>query len=237
MSSPFIVIDEITTKINELNTSLTTKIDTIDMLVDTINGNVGAIKTATATNNTANASGVLSAKLSYLISRRNRFIKPGSTVLITLSSSGTVSVSQQNKQADQWGYGTNYSCYAKYPGIYRMYATAKISAFSKNSNVYQSGRIGTVTAVLQTYVVHISDGSTSSYSVDIVSGSATTSSATKTIDVQVSAGDRIDARVSIRASHYYDACREYYMSDNGTAQWTDISVRGTIDDSDVNIFQ
>ena len=52
MSSPFIVIDEITTKMNEINSSLTTKIDTIS--------------SNTAVNNTASSTGTLSQKLTHL---------------------------------------------------------------------------------------------------------------------------------------------------------------------------
>lgn len=67
MSSPFIVIDEITTKMNEINSSLTTKIDTIDNIVDTISSNTTTIINNTKTNNTASSTGTLSQKLSSTI--------------------------------------------------------------------------------------------------------------------------------------------------------------------------
>lgn len=80
MSSPFIVIDEISQKLNELNSSISSTLSTINTNVNTINRDVGtantnintantninAIKTATAASTTANSSGTLSQKLSWI---------------------------------------------------------------------------------------------------------------------------------------------------------------------------
>lgn len=80
MSSPFIVIDEISQKLNELNSSISSTLSTINTNVNTINRdlgtantnintantNINAIKTATASSTTANASGTLSQKLSWI---------------------------------------------------------------------------------------------------------------------------------------------------------------------------
>ncbi len=59
MTSPFIVIDEIESALSSMNSTLVSKIDTVDGIVDTINTN-------TATNNTASNTGTLSQKLSYI---------------------------------------------------------------------------------------------------------------------------------------------------------------------------
>lgn len=75
MSSPFIIIDEITSKINEMNTSLTTKIDNLigatgntggTASAGTVMAKLNAIITNTTTNNTASNTGALSQKLSYI---------------------------------------------------------------------------------------------------------------------------------------------------------------------------
>ena len=99
MSSPFIVIDEITSKINEMNTSLTTKIDNLIGATGNTGGSTTAgtvmaklnkvitdtttILTNTNTNNTASTSGTLSQKVSSAISN--------TAATTTENSSGTLS--------------------------------------------------------------------------------------------------------------------------------------------------
>ena len=82
LSSPFIIIDEIETKLNELNNSLGTTIDTINENVNAVNENVAEVKSDVADvkssidemtvnvaiNNTASTTGTLSQKLSSVIS-------------------------------------------------------------------------------------------------------------------------------------------------------------------------
>ena len=63
-----IVIDEIETKLNEINSSLTTKIDGINTNVAAVKTVVDGIATNTAVNNTGSTTGTLSQKLSSIIS-------------------------------------------------------------------------------------------------------------------------------------------------------------------------
>lgn len=83
MSSPFIIIDEIEDKIDEINTGLSSTLSTINTNITTVINNTAVNNTAsttgtlsqkmssaianTATNNTASKTGILSQKLSYLI--------------------------------------------------------------------------------------------------------------------------------------------------------------------------
>lgn len=63
MSSPFIIIDEITNEIENVNS----KIAEVTTVADTISSNVNNIKTYTATNNTSSKTGTLSQKMAYII--------------------------------------------------------------------------------------------------------------------------------------------------------------------------
>ena len=62
-----ITLDGIEEIKNLLNTTTNTKIDAVKSVVDTINGNVNTINSNVATNNTASETGILSQKLSWLI--------------------------------------------------------------------------------------------------------------------------------------------------------------------------
>lgn len=281
MSSPFIIIDEITEKINEMNTSLTTKIDTISSNTTTIinntkvnntasgtgslsqklswigntligaTGQTGGSATAgtvmaklnaaitnTAATTTENSSGTLSAKLSYLINRRNKTVTPSSTVIKTLNSSGTVSSTQTTGNAGQYlgTNGTVYTCYAKYSGTYRMYATASGSTTNANliNSSYATSRIR-----LMCYVYRHGSGANSEHSVTIASattpksgGVTSMASATKSLDVPVGAGDRIQLciRAESQAGCYHQCAQGTYASAAVTATWTDISIRGTVNE-------
>ena len=68
MSSPFIIINEIEELLNDMNDGLTSTLSTINTNVNTIKTDVSAVKSATAVNNTASKTGVLSAKSAYIIS-------------------------------------------------------------------------------------------------------------------------------------------------------------------------
>lgn len=67
MSSPFIIIDEIEDKINEINSGLSSTLSTINTNVNTIVTKVGNIETYTKGNNTASTTGTLSQKISSAI--------------------------------------------------------------------------------------------------------------------------------------------------------------------------
>lgn len=62
-----ITLDGIEEIKNLLNTTTNTKIDAVKSVADTINSNVNTIKSYTTTNNTASETGILSQKLSWLI--------------------------------------------------------------------------------------------------------------------------------------------------------------------------
>lgn len=65
MSSPFI-IDELSAKINELNSGLSSSIDLINTNINTINTDLSAVATNVVINNTASTTGTLSQKLSSI---------------------------------------------------------------------------------------------------------------------------------------------------------------------------
>lgn len=89
MSSPFIVIDEITTKMNEINSSLTTKID--------------MISSNTAVNNTASSTGTLSQKLSHLCQQIGTSADPASGG----TTSGGTAMSKLNAILSKANSGVN----------------------------------------------------------------------------------------------------------------------------------
>lgn len=261
MSSPFIVIDEITTKINELNTSLTTKIDNVNSNISTLLTNTGVNNTAsttgtlsqkisstisnTAATTTENSSGTLSAKLAYLINRREVTVIPSSDIIKTLSSSGSVSYSseQVSSSASNSNYrtksGTQYVLYVKHPGTYRCYFTASGTATTRSgtTSLCYSDRAVRIRGVCS--VLDPSSTSEIQHNVTIVSAtvssfkSYTLASTTKTVDVSLSRGQRIKLYISAESQYMlYHYCDGYnYYSMNVTANWTDISVRGKISEN------
>ena len=67
MSSPFIIIDELEEKMDEVNSGLSTSISNVKSVADSIKTVVDTIDTNTKANNAASSTGTLSQKLSYLI--------------------------------------------------------------------------------------------------------------------------------------------------------------------------
>lgn len=84
LSNPFIIIDEISQKLNEINSSISSTLSTINTNINSVKTDVSSVKTVcnniydkvdteisslltnTNTNNTANLTGTLSQKLSYI---------------------------------------------------------------------------------------------------------------------------------------------------------------------------
>lgn len=98
MSSPFIIIDEITNEIENVNS----KIAEVKTVADTISSNVNNIKTYTATNNSASATGTLSQKLSWI---GNSLIGAtgntgGSTTAGTIMAKLNAIIEKQNDMAE-----------------------------------------------------------------------------------------------------------------------------------------
>lgn len=254
-----IVLNEITELLNSINSGITSTLSTINTNVNTVKTNVATILTNTNTNNTAsttgtlsqkissaisntaattteNASGTLSAKLTYLINRRDKTVSPSSTNIKTLSSSGTVTCAQSESASDYGGYagtnGTVFTCYAKYSGVYRGYGTASGSV---NSTVKNSDGISRV--LLYASVYHVGSGTTTNHSTTITSKTINTKatvaldSATKTVDFPAQAGDRIQMYIRAESQRsIVNACSSTYLNRETTATWTDISIRGTVNE-------
>ena len=84
LSNPFIIIDEISQKLNEINSNISSTLSTINTNINSVKTDVSSVKTVcnniydkvdteisslltnTNTNNTANLTGTLSQKLSYI---------------------------------------------------------------------------------------------------------------------------------------------------------------------------
>ena len=303
MSSPFIIIDEITEKIDEINTSLTTKIDTISGNTTTIinntkvnntasgtgslsqklswigntligaTGHTGGSATAgtvmaklnaaitnTATNNTAsttgtlsqkissaiantaattteNSSGTLSAKLSYLINRRNKIVTPSGTNLKTLNSSGTITTPAKGSQnstdpGEKYTNGTTYSTYAKHSGRYRASATASIATVSTSTTSVSGYEYIGLQCGFRIYVTvyHGATGSHSSHQSQDAKGTSPLASTTKTCDFNVEAGDLIQVYIRAFADPGVWGCEGIYYWSQFKLTWTDISIRGTVNE-------
>lgn len=232
--SSFIVINEIEELLNDMNDGLTSTLSTISSNVNTIKTNVASILTNTSATTTENNSGTLSAKLTYLINRRDKIITPSSTNIKTLSSSGSSDITPPHTTSPMSIVGNNgqvFSCYIKYPGVYRVYGTA--SGTVNTTGGLLSYTTGIAKIVLCAYTNSINSGNV--FTVDMSSVNVTKSqsyslaSATKTIDIGATSGDILS--VCIRGestAHFAHPCggSEYWGS-NMTVSWTNLSVRGT----------
>ena len=247
-----IVLNEITELLNSVNNGLSSTLSTIST-------KIGNIETYTKTNNTASttgtlsqkissaisntaatttesSSGTLSAKLTYLINRRTKMVTPSSTNLKTLASSGNfVSAGGAGGEATtKTEYGQKYSCQVKYNGIYRCYFTSSVTW--KDGSVSNSAGKNqqSVKVFGRAQVYHCGSGATSTHDVTITTtASANTSSVTKTVDVPAQEGDRITMCIGITqtSGEYTNICGVVnYYYDTYTATWTDISVRGTVNE-------
>jgi len=268
MSSPFIIIDEITEKINEMNTSLTTKIDTISSNTTTIinntkvnntasgtgslsqklswigntligaTGQTGGSATAgtvmaklnaaitnTAATTTENSSGILSAKLTYLINRRNRVITPSSTNIKTLnSSSTTISITTSGNTEGKSVNSSTWSATIKQPGIYRLYATASLTVNTKK----QSAAADYVDFY---YTIVRSNGTSVTNSLTICSSTGTNVSATtKTVDLLLSVGEKVSCYVRLLAPAGNIPCVGTIYNNLVSSTIGDVSIRGTVNE-------
>ena len=180
---------------------------------------ITAIKTATAATTTENASGTLSAKLSYLINRRDYIITPSSTNLKTLTNNLSVSIAAQSNVSNTYVKSTNSSKTSGvtiiHDGVYRFYFTC---SGASNSGGSVSGRID---------VFRTGSGQTSTHSITFGSNAATISSTTKTIDIPLKRGDIVYCYLRAEASAVYFSCGGYYLTTANNLSCTEISMRGT----------
>ena len=185
----------------------------------------------TATNNTENKTGILSQKLSYLINRANKVVTPSNTNLKQLSSSGTVTVPYVNQMYSGAAktVSSNWTGYGyvQVPGIYRFSTTFSVA-------ITQDGGDGTNTGTLEVQVVSCNTGSTYSKTITIFSSSAAVSSTTKTLDIPLGVGDMVRCRITCKNGPYAIECGGSAYGDGFTLTWTDISVRGTLTEITTN---
>ena len=270
MSSPFIVIDEITSKINEMNTSLTTKIDnligatgntggsttagTVMAKLNKVITDTTAIINNTKSNNTAsttgtlsqkissaisntaattteNSSGTLSAKLTYLINRRDKTVTPSSTNIKTFSSSGSVAGGGESASTTKTTTSAVFTCYVRYTGVYRGYFTSS-TTYSRNSNDGNGSETLSIYGNVSVY--HTGSGTTTNHKATISSTIKTgVSSATKTVDFPAQVGDRVQFKIVMEQQYcgWGSTCGgTIYYFNNYTTTWTDISIRGTVNE-------
>lgn len=232
MSSPFIIIDEITDEINKLNTSLTTTINTINTNVNTANTSINAIKTNTAANSTESSTGTLSQKLAYLINRRDRIVTPSSTNIKTLFS-GTKTATfdgsgiqyEQNKTVKEVNIGS-WGCYMKHSGKVRVYVTGN-GTFTENNSQRIAGAVG--------FSIYATVYDSTSYkknstlcTIEWYGSGLTMSSTTKTFDVYVGKGNYIDVNVKLYIIPSEDNCDNYnYYPKLSTLNITEVKICGT----------
>lgn len=121
MSSPFIIIDEITNEIENVNS----KIAEVKTVADTISSNVNNIKTYTATNNTSSKTGTLSQKMAYIIA-----LLENSTYGLSEIKSASVIKSIQSGVIS-W----KNSWYEDYEYVYKKQQTITISSVNMNKTI------------------------------------------------------------------------------------------------------
>lgn len=81
LSSPFIIIDELTDKINELNSELSSSIDSINTNINAISTDLTEVAANVSINNTASSTGTLSQKLSSIYNQIGDTTSTGGTAV------------------------------------------------------------------------------------------------------------------------------------------------------------
>lgn len=229
-----IVLNEITELLNSVNNGLTSTLSTINTNVNTANTNINAIATnvSTVLNNTKattteSASGTLSAKLTYLINRRNRAYNVGSTNLKTLSSNiSATTTTTRDSQTTYSSYTSEYIC--AYTGRYRVYCTGTVTVNTLGRNSNHTNSKGTDRNYLK-FEVWV-NGTTYTSDVVATQGDAvgTCAAATKTLDITMEAGQVIKARVVAITEAYNVPCWGVTAGNKITVNATDLSVRGSL---------
>ena len=244
-----IVLNEITELLNSVNSGITSSLSTINSNVNTIKTNVASILDNTKANNTAsttgtlsqkissaisntaattteNSSGTLSAKLTYLINRRNRGVKAGTTNFKTLASNLTTGTTSMSRNATQTVYSSYTSEFVvAYTGRYRAYCTGTVTVNTlyKANNEYPSAynRMG--------FEIWVNGNTIASAVVATRNATTGTSEAvTKTLDITLEAGQVIKMRVYAQSDYYYVNCVGNYQPNAVSAACTDLSIRGTV---------
>lgn len=240
-----IVLNEITELLNDMNDGLTSTLSTISSNVNTIKTNVASILDYTKTNNTAsatgnlsqkasqavsntaattteNASGTLSAKLTYLINRRNKVVVPSSTNLKTFSSNISTGNTAGSKGNVQYAYSNYTDTFAiAYDGTYRFYCTGTVTVTALNANVCVSPSAYNAIG----FEIWVNGTTTSVTVVNIDQAKVMTSaSTTKTCDLVLKRGDNVKLRIFAASGNSGTS----YYSNTANAKATDLSIRGTI---------
>lgn len=234
MSSSFIIINEIEELLNDVNDNLNTNINTLSTNLTTVGTNVNAIKTNTTATTTESSNGTLSAKLSYLINRRNKIVTPSSTKLKTFTSSNSITATAtyvlSNHLFESGVNSMSYSCYVKYPGTYRIYVTYSTT---KVSNVITPSDC--TVGKTETHNVTISVTKNGNEEVSEKTNSVTgyydsnLSSATKTIDFFCNAGANL--KITITLTSYVQSgypCSAVAYAATHRLDVTDVSIRGIV---------
>lgn len=228
-----IVLNEITELLNNVNSGLSTSIsnvkstvDTISTNVNTANTNINTIKTNTAATTTENSSGTLSAKLTYLINRRDRICVVSNTTIATLTTSLKTDTTQYGKDGDQLAYSSYTSnkivCYL---GNIRISCTATITVQKLHSTHQNTSQASNV-CYLEVYVnnnLYTTKEITSIMQYNCTSGQ-TTDAKTITIDVPVSAGNIVKCRLKVVSNGGYITCYGNNYSDGIYATASNISI-------------
>lgn len=230
-----IVLNEITELLNNVNSELSTDISSVKSVVDTIstnvntaNANINAIKTNTAANNTASATGTLSQKMTYIINNVNRVYVTGNSLVKTISSS-TQTISFESKlptanSSSVYSYGTKYNYYVNYDGEYKFSITCAISDIAYISSGSKSYN---VSCGLQVNVTRGRSQETNTYSTALsTTGLSDVASTTKTMNIVLSRGDRIQCCMYASGVGENTNCSSIYTK-SFTATCTNMAIYGT----------
>lgn len=230
-----IVLNEITELLNNVNSELSTSISSVKSVVDTIstnvntaNTNINTIKTNTAATTTESSSGTLSAKLTYLINRRDRFCVASNTVVATLATSLKSDTTILNKNTEQ----TAYSSYTPsktvcFFGNIRISCTATMTMTNVVDDKYHVSSDGIKNkCYLEVYM------NNSLYTTkEIISikqygctSMQETDAKTVTVDIAVSTGETVKCRLKVVSPGGYVQCYGDNYSDSICATASNISI-------------
>ena len=196
-----------------------TKTNNTASTTGTLSQKISSAIANTAATTTESSSGTLSAKLTYLINRRNRGIKPGSTNFKIFTTSLTSASTVANTTTRQEAYSNYTSGYiAAYNGRYRVYCTATVTVTDMRS-------VG-VTGVLEIY---IDNSLVKSKNIVTQDKKGTSASTTVTEDILLGVGQMVTMRLAAVSVGVTGICSSpSYPSSAGTVTATEISVRGTV---------
>lgn len=184
-----------------------------------------------ATNNTGGSTtaGTVMAKLNAILTKANastpkKTVTPSSTNIVSLATNKTYTITGSEGETTSVNSET-WTKYVQYPGVYRVYCTYAFNQTAGASS--DSGTLAGLTSILNVKVFHSNATyHTTHYFAKMQKGSI--SSTTKTIDIHVSEGDRIQIYVTNQSVGYTGGgCGPFYKGPSGTITLSDVSIRGT----------